>query len=123
MFYFTPLFQHIGDVARLGYLLSPTGNQLVEKSSFLRRSCLGLSLTQGLNYDFADAKRCVRKFCKRNIKLQAIGLNQLLTLVHVVVQMSVVQIIDIDLNKLSRSQSLQLCVYKAKSILSFIPIL
>jgi len=62
MFYFTPLFQHLGDVARLGYLFSLTGNQVVEKSSFLGRSCLGLSLTQGLNYAFANAKRCVRKF-------------------------------------------------------------
>ena len=64
----------------------------------IRRSCWELHLTQGFNCASANEKRCKRSSLnirKLNINEQtAIDANQQRTLVHVVFQMSMVQMID-----------------------------
>jgi len=67
MFYFTPLVQHLGDVARLGYPLSLTGNQLVEKSSFFRAQLFSFVFDPGVKLCFCQCETLCAKIRKRNI--------------------------------------------------------
>ena len=97
-----------------------------------RRSCLSSLLTQGVKLCLANEKRCKGRCINLNLRTSpVIGPNQLCTLLHVVVQMSIVQTIELELNNVSRSQQLrllqclQISIYKAKSthcIITFIPI-